>query len=86
MFRYDDLREQWLIVALFVGVAMIFYLLLFYIDLSLPRKKKPGSDEYQLHYLSWYKAIPWVIWVTAIGIMFFMFIYLLVHIIYQISI
>lgn len=86
MFRYDDLREQWLIVVLFVGIALIFYMILFYIDLSLPRKKKPGTDEFELHYMSWYKAIPWSIWVTATAVIFFMFIYLLVHLIYPISI
>jgi heme/copper-type cytochrome/quinol oxidase subunit 2 len=86
MFRYDDLREQWLIVYFFVGIALIFYLVLFYIDTSLPRKKKPASEEFELHYLSWHKAIPWSIWVTAISVLLFMFIYLLIHLIYPISI
>jgi hypothetical protein len=86
MFRYDVFREQWLIVVFFAGAALVIYMILFHIDLSLPRKKKPDSDEYQLHYLTWYKGVPWSIWVTAIAIFIFMFFYLLIHLLYPISI
>lgn len=86
MFRYDVFREQWLIVVFFAGAALVIYMILFHIDLSLPRKKKPDSDEYQLHYLTWYKGVPWSIWVTATAIFVFMFFYLLIHLLYPISI
>lgn len=86
MFRYDTFREQLLIIVMFFGVALIFYLILFFVDLSMPRKKKPGEENYELNYLSWYKAIPWSIWVTALSLLFFMFIYLLVHLLYPINI
>ncbi len=63
MFRYDTLREQWLIAVLFVGVALVFYLALYLYDLRKPRRMKDGVPE--LHYLSIWEGIPWSIRVTA---------------------
>jgi len=63
MFRYDTLREQWLIAVLFVGVALVLYLALYFYDLRKPRRMKDGVPE--LHYLSTWEGIPWSIKVTA---------------------
>lgn len=80
MFRYDTLREQWLIVVLFMGVALVLLLIVFYIDLeTLRRRKKDKPEEYETHYLSVWRGIPWSVKITATAIMIFMIIFLIEH-------
>ncbi len=82
MFRYDTLREQWLITALFMGLALVLYFIVFYIDLETPRKKKAEKpDEYETGYLSVWKGIPWSVKIASTIIMIFMIIYMVQHII-----
>lgn len=83
MFRYDTLREQWFIAAMFIGVALVLYFLIFYLDLERPRKRKQDKpEEYETNYLSIMQGIPWSVKITTVVIMIFMFIYLVQHIIH----
>jgi hypothetical protein len=74
MFRYDVLREQWLIGVLFIGTALVLYVALYYYDLRKPRKLKDGVPV--LHYLSTWEGIPWSIKVTAFIFSISMLIYI----------
>jgi predicted small integral membrane protein len=78
MFRYDTLREEWLIAVLFTGLALILYLILFYIDLGTPRKMRDGEPE--RNYLSVWHGIPWSVKVTVTVLLILIFIYLVSNI------
>ena len=80
MFRYDTLREQWAIMAIFVGIALVLYFIVYYLDLEKPRKRKPGG-EYETNYLSAWDGIPWSLRITAVIIVISMILYLIQHII-----
>ncbi len=46
MFRYEILRDQWLILGLIGGTALVFYFILYFYDYHTPRRikeKQPGS-------------------------------------------
>jgi heme/copper-type cytochrome/quinol oxidase subunit 2 len=83
MFRYDTLREEWLIAAMFIGLAVVLYFLVFYIDLGRPRKRKQDNpEEYETNYLTAWQGIPWSVKIAAPLIMIFMVIYIIQHIIH----
>lgn len=68
---------------MFIGVALVLYFLIFYLDLERPRKKKRGKpEEFETNYLSAWEAIPWSVKITTVVIMIFMVIYLIQHIIH----
>ncbi len=81
MFRYDTLREQWLILAFFVGLALILYWIIFYSDLHRLRKMRSEKpDDYDKNYLTVWQGIPWSVKIASVAILIFMGIYLTVHI------
>lgn len=48
MYRYEILRDQWLILALFSGVVVVFYFILYVYDYQAPRrikKKEPDNSN-----------------------------------------
>jgi hypothetical protein len=63
-----------------MGLALMLLLIVFYIDLETPRRrKKDKPEEYETRYLSVWKSIPWSVKITATAIMIFMLIFLVEH-------
>ena len=68
---------------MFIGLALVLYFIVFYLDLERPRKKKAGKpDEFETNYLSIWQGIPWSLKIAATVIVIFMVIYLVYHIIH----
>lgn len=83
MFRYDTLREEWLIAAMLIGLAAVLYFIVFYFDLERPRKRKQENpEEFETNYLSVWQGIPWSVKIAAPVIIIFMVIYIIIHIIH----
>ena len=81
MFRYELLRNEWIILVLFAGTAMVFYLVLFYLDFWKPREKDEKSGEYRENYLSVFEGIPWALKVTIFLIVVIMTTYAIIRVI-----
>ncbi len=78
MFEYEFLRNQWVFVIVFGGLAAVFYVVLHYYDYLRPRKRKKKirqPDEYETNYMSVWQGIPWAIKVTITLIFVFAVIY-----------
>jgi heme/copper-type cytochrome/quinol oxidase subunit 2 len=69
MFDYEILRNRWVILVLFIGIALVLWVCLMYIDLWKPRKMKDDSpDEPETGYLGTWEGIPWTIKVISVVI------------------
>ncbi len=67
MISYEAFREREVIIVLAVGIAIVLYIILFYVDLWKPRKLKEGQpSETETRYLSVWEGIPWTIRVIAV--------------------
>ena len=72
MFAYELLRNQWVMIALFGGLALVFYFVLHFQDYYLPRKHKANNrEEYETNHMGAWQAIPWSVKVTIIVILIF---------------
>lgn len=82
MFGYELLREQWVILVLFIAACLIAFTALIYHELWKPRKKKKVGEEevYETQYLSTWKGIPTSIKITI----FLLLIYLVTYSTYAI--
>ncbi len=76
MFEYEFLRNQWVFVVIFGGLAAVFYVVLHYYDYHKPRKKKnKHSDDYETNYMSAWQGVPWSVKITIALIFVFAVIY-----------
>lgn len=76
MFGYELLREKWVYLVLFGGLAFLFYIVIHYNDYYKPRKMKPENpEEYETEYMNAWQAIPWSLKVTIAAILVFAVIY-----------
>ncbi len=83
MFGYEILRNKWVILMLFGGLALLFYVLVFYNDYHKSRKKRSDDPEkFETEYMGAWEAIPWSIKVTVAGIVIFALVYSIHAIIY----
>ena len=83
MFRYDTLREQWLIITLFFGLAFVLFYIIISNDINRPReKKKDKPDEFRTEYLSVWQGIPWSVKIVVVVLFISMLTYQIVHIIH----
>lgn len=74
---FEILRNRRIIIALFVGLALVFYIALFYLDLWQPRKYKEqdGKKKYDTRYLTTLQGLPWSIRITLLLLFVYMVIY-----------
>lgn len=74
--RLEVFRNREVIIALFTGIALVLYVVLFYVDLWKPRKMKESEpDEPETRYLSVWEGIPWTIKVIMVVIVLAMIMY-----------
>ncbi len=73
MLRFDVLQNDWVILAILGGIALVFYTAIAYLDMWTPRKMKDGKTE--RGWLTWWQGIPWVLKVTYAALIIFVVIY-----------
>jgi heme/copper-type cytochrome/quinol oxidase subunit 2 len=77
MFDYELLRNRWVLLILFTGIAFILFVILYFMDLWKPRKMKEDKpDEFDTAYLTTMEGIPSTIKVIIVAITLFMAYYL----------
>jgi uncharacterized membrane protein len=70
MFRYELLRNQWVMLALLGGIAIIAYIAIYVLDFSKERKQKKNhnkygdQDLYETNYLTTWQGMPWSLKIT----------------------
>ncbi len=80
MFNYDVMRNQWVMLAMFGGVVFVLFVVVTYLDLWQPRKKKKDSDETETNYLSLSDGIPMSLKGTYIVLTIFTILYIIYRI------
>ena len=77
MFRVDVLQNQWLILALGVGVAALFAFILLFLALWRPREEAPiEATAERPSVFGWLRSfMPWVVILVALVIGAFMVAY-----------
>lgn len=76
MFKYELLRNQWAVLALCGGIALVFYFIVLFYDYHRDRKTKADNPtEYETEYLGVWQAIPWTVKITVALIFIFAVIY-----------
>ena len=85
MFRLSVLQSQWLILAMFSGVALVLATVLTYMMIWRPRKDndravaESGYENYST--MRWYFSfMPWVLTLTFAGVIVFAIVYALMKI------
>jgi len=82
MFRYELLRNEWVLLILFGGTALVFYVVLYYFDFWQPRPRDEATGKHKLKFLSAFEGIPWSIKIIIFLIVVIMTTYAIVRIIY----
>ena len=77
MLELNVIRAEWILLSLVGGTMVTFLLLIGYLDLWLPRHDKFTGPAW----MKTFKHFPWVLIVTIVGGVTFMFVYLAVKII-----
>lgn len=76
MFGYEILRNQWVILVVFGGLAFVFYFMVHFYDYQKPRKRKQSNpEEYETEYMTARQAIPLSIKVLVTAILVFAIIF-----------
>jgi len=81
MYDYEVLRNQWIIFALLGGIVFVLFIIIGYLDLWKPRKRKTNSDETDTEYMGAIESIPWILKVMFIGSFVFIVLYIIFRII-----
>ena len=77
MFRVDVLQNQWLILALGGGVAVLFCVVLLFLALWRPRETAPSEGTVQRpSVFGWLRSfMPWLLVLVALALAAFMAVY-----------
>jgi predicted MFS family arabinose efflux permease len=75
MYRLNLLQNQWLILALFVGLALIGGLVLAYLAMWRPREEEAPKDAAQSAPARPSSPVPWVLIVTYLFAVLYVVVY-----------